>query len=916
MRARAKHQRGELRRRMRRALWHARHPQPQGAPQRPTLSPLLPALAFAWAGISAGTAAGIGTAFDERWLGLPPVPALGLACLLATLAGLAVACVAPRLRAFATLALVGLLGGTLAGGAFIAATLASGQRLQEAPVSTYSFVIESDPKRGAMGAVSFEATVARTSPAAMRHAPDPTGARVWVSLASDAMPQAPLRMGDAVRLVGSWNPLANDEWGSSLLSRGCAGAIKAKRCSREGAQGGLVGVIRQLRSRMLDALDPTESQQRALIAGVVLGEQASLSAFPVNRDFSNLGLTHLVAVSGSHLAVIAGIMGIALSGLRLRPGARLVSSTLVLGAYVILSGLQPSAIRSLAMVLAAQGATLTGRRSHVLSALGGVALVMLLVEPANAGRMGFALSVLSVLGIAALAGLVGHWLGMLVHPLPLPRGIRDALALTLVSQMLTMPLTLPAFGVLPLLSPLANVLAAPIMSALLLLGIPCVPLSWAVPALAPALLAPCDVLAGLACDLAGGLAKLPYAALPCEVPAIPCALACGALALGAYALWPLPRPHEARLTASAPLAIVAVLFVSWRLLAPARVVVLDVGQGDAILIQQGPSALLVDTGPGDAVLAALARAHVLHLDAVLLTHTDADHTGGLGDLDGLVGVGEVIVAQGVYDHIQQDDAALRKTIEDLTGGRVREVAAGDVLRVGAFELGVASPAQPVAGDENPDSIVAVARYGTPDDDRALSVLLTGDAEQDLTGPLSRSGAFGDVDVLKVGHHGSAISTSQELLRGCGPELAVVSAGAQNRYGHPTQACRDELEAAGIPLLCTIEAGDIELRPGSGGVDVRCQRPQALGAALGTAAPVLLGAGLDRKHHGVRRCAMLERHMRRDERPAPDGERRACGSNGIQGEGRGAAARLPDGGRRRAQAAHGARAPRQAPRGQR
>ena len=827
----------ELDRRSCRALWQARHPQPEEAPQRPALSPMLPALACAWGGVSLSVAAGTAASFGELWLGISPTPLFAFACLVATLIGLALSWRIPRVRTFVALALSGLLGGALAGGMFISMTFAAGERLQQAPVSACAFIVESDPKLGSTGNLTFEASAITSDAdnATPGGSSTPSvGTRVWVSLSGSAIPEGPLRMGEVVRIIGSWDPLEADEWGRSLLARGCTASVEGKRYTVKGTQGGPIGAIRQFRARMLTSVDPTASPQRALIAGVVLGEQASLSGYPVSQDFANLGLTHLVAVSGSHLAVIAGIMGVALGGLRLRPGARLATSGLILGVYVILSGLQPSALRSLAMVMTAQGATLAGRRGHSMSALGAVALAMLLVDPANAGRMGFTLSVLSVLGIAAFSSLVGHWLQALTHPIHLPAGARDALALTLVSQTLTMPVTLPVFGVLPVLSPLANVLAAPVMSALLLVGLICVPLAWALPALAPVLLAPCDALAGVACGLAGALAQVPYAALPCEMPAVPCALVVATLALGAYAAWPLPCPSAARLVAAVPLAIVGTLFVSWRLLAPAHIVMLDVGQGDAILIQQGPSAMLVDTGPGDAVLSALARKHVLHLDAVLLTHTDSDHAGGLSSLDGLVGVDEIIVAEGVVEYARASNPSLAQTFAEAVGKQVREVSAGDVVRVGTFELEVVSPQGPVAGEDNPDSIVAVARFeptGSLADDRTLSVLLTGDAEQELTGPLAQAGTFGDVDVLKVGHHGSAVSTSQELLAGCAPEIAVVSAGANNRYGHPAQACRDELATAGVPLLCTIEAGDIELRPGADGAEVRCQHPSALDDAL-------------------------------------------------------------------------------------
>lgn len=803
------------------------HQRRQALPaQRPALSPLLATLGCAWVAVGATVGAQIARGFGQSWLGVDPLLVVAIALAITLAAGALMAACVPRARVIAALGLVGLVSGALAGGTFAWSTAQATAALEATPTSAHLLVVEGDPRRSSTGALTFEAQVVSAGAA--------RGTRVWVSLPASLAHDAPA-MGEVVRIVGRWKPFADDDWGRSMLARGCGSAIAAKRCEVVGTQGGPVGAIRRLRSRLLATVDPTSSQARALVAGVVLGDQADLAAYQVADDFANLGLSHLVAVSGSHLAVIAGLLGAVLGALRLRPVPRLGVSAFVLLGYVVLSGLQSSAIRSVVMALAAQGAGVVGRRRHALSALGAAALAMLLINPANAARMGFQLSVLSVLGIACLSGLLACWIDGVCHPFCLPDAVRSALALTLVSQLVTLPITLPAFGVLPVLSPLANVVVAPVVSATLLLGVVSAPLATLAGSAAPVLLAPCTALAQLACALAHLLARVPYAAIPLDVSPVPCALVSITLLALAYVRWPQPRPRTLRLAALCPLLACCMLFACWRLLAPARVVVLDVGQGDAILVQQGPSALLVDTGPGEAVLSALARAHVIHLDAVLLTHTDADHAGGLASLAGLVGVDRVIVAQGVAQHIYEGDPALEQAIDRAARGRLEEVTAGDVLHVGAFTLAIVSPRGPVVGNENPDSIVAVARLspqtspGT--DGRDLSVLLTGDAERDLTGPLAQAGAFGDVDVLKVGHHGSAISVSPELLAGCTPELAVVSAGEHNRYGHPTQQCRDELAKAGVPLLCTIDAGDIELRPGRDGVRVRCRNRQACQAAL-------------------------------------------------------------------------------------
>lgn len=805
----------------------ARAPAPSS---RPSLSPALLTLACAWgASWLAGTACAAAH-FGRTWVG---VNAPLLAALLVGVGILGCALLAALLRPArvpALLCALGLAAGMASGWAGAASTLARGEALTQSPVSAYEYLVETDPSSSAMGSVGFEATASGGELG-------PSWVRVRVTLPEDQARELgdELRMGEVVHLVGAWDPYEDDEWGTSMLLRGSAVAVSAKRCTPVGPQGGAVGAVRSLRARLLAALGPLDTPERALLAGVVLGEQAHLSDCEVYRDFANLGLTHLVAVSGSHLSVVAGLFGVLLTRLRLRPVARFAVSAATLAAYVVISGLQPSAERSLVMVLVALAGGLGGRRSHAVSSLGIAALVMLLVEPSNVFALGFSLSVLSVLGIVCFSRLAEEWVGAVLGPLARFPSLTSALALTLVAQAFTMPLTLPTFGVLPVLSPLANVLVGPLMSALLLVGLTCVPLSALVPGAASVALVPCDCLAWCTCRLTSVLATVPHAAMAVSVSGVACAVGLAAGCAFLYLLWPRPSRRAAAVALSCCTVACVATYLAWRLLAPARVVVLDVGQGDAILVQDGARALLVDTGPNDAVLEALARNHVMHLDAVLVTHTDSDHAGGLDDLVGLVPVDRVILATGGSEHLRRTGDELLETIDALCDGRVLEVDAGDRLHVGGFTLDVIAPASAVEGGDNEDSVVSVVRYekaggsreaGPGGEQGRLTMLLTGDAESQVTEALAGQGLVGDVDVLKVGHHGSAPSTTIELLEMIDPELAVVSAGEGNRYGHPTQECVDAVRSYGACLLCTIECGDITLRPGEGGVLVRCQERAA------------------------------------------------------------------------------------------
>lgn len=149
------------------------------------------------------------------------------------------------------------------------------------------------------------------------------------------------------------------------------------------------------------------------------------------------------------------------------------------------------------------------------------------------------------------------------------------------------------------------------------------------------------------------------------------------------------------------------------------------------------------------------------------------------------------------------------------------MAYGDVIVVGEYRLRVISPTESRSGNENPDSVELALTYER--DGKSMSGLLTGDAEREETGAAIGREDIGDVDFLKVGHHGSAESIGREQVVTLDPEVAIASAGEGNRYGHPTKACVDTIEGAGCRFYCTKDVGDVELRPGDEGVTIATQR---------------------------------------------------------------------------------------------
>lgn len=239
-----------------------------------------------------------------------------------------------------------------------------------------------------------------------------------------------------------------------------------------------------------------------------------------------------------------------------------------------------------------------------------------------------------------------------------------------------------------------------------------------------------------------------------------------------------------------------------------QLVMLDVGQGDAFLIRSEGAAVLVDTGTNDSLLRqAIARQGVLQLDAVVITHSDDDHCGSLAALGSIVRIDRIIVADGALTCPCDSCASLRGDAVALVGEQGMQGAAkGDALNVGAFSLEVVWPDGYEEEGGNADSLCLLLRYATPSGN--LRALLTGDAEAEQLEEIARETDIEDLDVYKVGHHGSKNALSTEQAAELSPRISLVSVGESNRYGHPNAAVIAALEDAGSQVYRTDEQGDV------------------------------------------------------------------------------------------------------------
>jgi len=611
--------------------------------------------------------------------------------------------------------------------------------------------------------------------------------------------------------------------------------------------GTVARLCHRLRTRVERVLEGSEGEEleggelaspgAAVTWALVLGDSSRLAP-EVVRGLRRGGLGHLLALSGLHLGLMAGLAWMGGAVLRLRRRGRLLLVLVAVGLYLLIAGPRPSLLRAAVLVAVGVAALALERPPSPSNALAVALLLLVGHRPTLVGDLGFQLTMAATGGILVLAP---WWTGtpdrVSDGPPSRPgrrrlgggalttvrRCLGRSLVVTLAAQVATLPWAVPAFHGLSPSAPCLNLVAVPWTALVLAACFAWLGVAWASPALAAWLRPGLDLLAaplGWPARAPAG----PWWFLPLDLSAAPSA----ALALGLAALLGLParwrhRRRATSLVAVAGLSLATAVWLGSGGTDPPgphpRLVMLDVGQGDAVLVQDGPRAVLVDGGgfPGGSdygggigsrvLLPALLRLGVRRLDAVVLTHSDRDHCGGLVELASWLPVAEAWTAPG-WEGEPCVDALF------ATPGIVRrQISAGGRGRLGRWRWWVLHPEQGWRGGANSGSLVlALEVAGASGVGEPTRALLTGDLDaageaevlRRFRGPARRRLRAG---VLKVAHHGSRSSStlpfvaavfgsrasgSGASVAGASP-LALVSAGRRNAYGHPAPEVLTRLE---------------------------------------------------------------------------------------------------------------------------
>ncbi|MEN6624932.1 MAG: DNA internalization-related competence protein ComEC/Rec2 [Candidatus Sumerlaeia bacterium] len=640
-------------------------------------------------------------------------------------------------------------------------------------------------------------------------------------------------------IAGAANPSTFDSpryW----LSRGIGARMNINRQAQvqvgpppSGLRGRLEMPMKKLRLAIARTFDARLSPGASRLARALVLGQAELISDDARDAFRLAGWAHLLAVSGQNAGIVLLIV-FALARLAFvppRPAAWLAIAGIAF--YMALTSFLPPVTRAGIMAIFILAGYAMGRVATGPASLAAAALFTLIFDPRSLTRLDWQLSYVCVLSMILLAPPIYEWATSRNDSEPptfmrllFNRYVILPVVVSFAIQIGLLPLQVAYFrqlNVLIVFSNIFGILAASVATGLAMF---LAALGW-IPGLGAVLGYFTNHMLLLLGWLAGSFADVPgtVLTLPVLAPAL-AALFYGALLTGRWLMsgeadgGRLDQAQRRSLVRHVAAAVAILGFgLLWLPLlhsAPNDTLdlyMLDVGQGDCFVLRSAGRTMVIDAGPPDRgrlnIEPFLRTLNIDRIDCLVATHADADHVGGMAELVDHFKVGRFIQGNDV-----SDSECYATLVKEIARGRVPTVAARAGSAIDGFGRVKIRMLGPVPGfTDNNGSVVLLVELGR------IQMLLMGDLEQAGEEKLLSAGAIPDVEVLKVGHHGSRSSTGEELLNDSRPELALVSVGANNRFGHPSAEVIDRLDDAGAQILRTDRLGAIWLHTDGNKIEV-------------------------------------------------------------------------------------------------
>lgn len=584
-----------------------------------------------------------------------------------------------------------------------------------------------------------------------------------------------------------------------------------------------------IRDRIVHVIDNSlPHQQAGLLNGMLIGYREGLSD-EVQEAFSNAGLTHIMAVSGANVAFLILPLSFLLKLLGI--GKKL--SKLVIIAFLILfvfvTGFEPSVLRAVLMAGVILLSEVLYKKPDTYAAIAFSCILLLVISPCMLFNIGFQLSYAATLGIVMLYKNIKK----LITCKFVPNKVAEIIGGTLAAQLGVLPITLIHFNKLSLISIIPNILVAPILGLITILGMLMAILGQFSLYLSTLIGYLNNIFLSAVLYVTKWSSGVSFAAITTVTPSLIMGAAYYVVIWFLFWYKPLKGISLKLRHGAAVLSIIAVFFLTGTL-KPAcmEVTFLDVGQGDCAFIRTYTGKTVLIDGGGSTnpnniskvgervVIPFLLDSGICSLDAVIATHPHSDHIQGLGDVLKGLGTKRLIIPS------IENDAGFEELLSTAGSKNipVTRCSEGDRIRLDdRTVMQVLNPPGNWPGDEesfNNASLVLKLSYGH------TSILFTGDVEAEVEERIVSSGteddidvSLLDVDVLKVAHHGSAYSSGKAFLDAVDPQAAIISVG-RNNFGHPSEKVLNLLKESNVECFRTDECGAVVLKSDGSSIKIR------------------------------------------------------------------------------------------------
>lgn len=570
--------------------------------------------------------------------------------------------------------------------------------------------------------------------------------------------------------------------------------------------------------------------EASILEAMLFGEKRELSG-DIKELYQAAGISHVLVISGLHISLLA----LAVAGILRRLGFPMpvwvILSVGVLAGYGILIGQPTTAVRALLMFFVLQGARLLGRSYDLLSALAFAGILMLLDNPDLILDGGCRLSFCAVIGVGWYVSEKNKFfrsIGEKEKRKNRGKGGKGSSAGAILENiragwylwLFTLPVMLDTFYQVSVVGILWNLVAIPLLPVIIASGgLGVVLAGWNI-FLGSLAGSPAYGMLQLYQEIGNISEKLPVGMWTPGQPSKPVIagyyLVIFLLVLVEKQLIKREKRWKIRkifpgMELCSMLLLLLLMAHPWQ--QREKITFLDVGQGDASLLQSGGQTLLLDGGSTSqknvgtyVILPYIKQQGISCLEAVVLTHTDQDHINGVTEVLEEGKKGWLTVKNLMYPYWMEgtEQGKQLKKLAEEAGASCRKIRAGDRLTIGKAEAVVLYPKeQEKIAEPNAGSLVLFWKW------EGVRAMFTGDLPEEKERELLQN--LPACEILQVGHHGSATSTCREFLEQVQPSLAVISCAMKNRYGHPSPDTVDRLKKTGCEIRYTMKSGAITIR---------------------------------------------------------------------------------------------------------